>query len=272
MGHLFVRDSLLNRSGMEKHPLNPMTEPDIRRWLAQQTPDGVGFIPLNEVRAGPQSIATALRREEELGRPLAVLDAVDDSDLLTIGEALRNATFVTGGSGIASGLPRNFDRAGLLSGRRAQVGNVRGPGVVLSGSCSSATQEQVEFYRASHPAMKLEPVAIASGRQSVDDALAFCEQNVAHGPIVFSTANADDVARAHVELGSRKASAALEAFLSQLAKKLEASGVRRFVVAGGETSGAVVEALGVKSMAVGPEIDPGVPLLIAHGDAPWGSR
>jgi uncharacterized protein YgbK (DUF1537 family) len=230
----------------------------------------VGFTSLREVREAPRAIASALKREEAQGRPFVVVDAIADADLLTIGEALSEAKLITGASGIAMSLPGNFRRLGLLSGERAPVHRVGGPGVVLSGSCSRATQEQVEGYRRAHPSFQIGPVEIAAGRQTLDGAMAFYRLNADRDPLIYSTAESQIVASAHSELGAAQAAAILESFMGELAQRLVSQGVRRLVIAGGETAGAVVEALSIASMAVGPEIDPGVPLLFPAGEPKLG--
>src|SRR5204863_982041 len=143
MGHLFVKDRLLSESGMEKHPLNPMTDSDLRRWLKRQTRGEVGWVLYDTVRKGAGATAHALDREAAAGRRLTVIDAVADDDLLAIGKAIAGHRLVTGGSGIALGLPENFRTAGLLAMEQPAYKPVRGPGVVLSGSCSTASQAQV---------------------------------------------------------------------------------------------------------------------------------
>ena len=269
-GHLFVNDHLLNRSGLESHPLNPMTEPDIRRWLSLQTGDGVGFIGLRDVRNGAPAIAAALEREEKAGRPLVVVDAIEDGDLFSIGAAAADAVLITGGSGIALGLPENFRRDGMLGGAAAVFPRFQGPGAVLSGSCSAATRGQVEAYRQKHPSIKIDPANLAAGRESAEQAAQFMLQHLNAAPMAYSTDDPERVTAIQRQLGSQAAAGTVETFFGDLARLLVKGGVRRLVVAGGETSGGVIEALGVESMVIGPEIDPGVPLLAAQGNLPLG--
>ena len=180
MGHLFVGDRLLSESGMEKHPLNPMTDSDLRRWLRLQTKSEIGFVPHDIVRDGSNAVATRLDEEGKAGRRLAVVDAIEDRDLLTIGEAIAGHKLVTGGSGIALGLPENFRKAGLLAEAGSAYSPTKGPGVVLSGSCSTASQAQLSSYRKHHPGLAIDPAELMAGRQTAVDIAAFVYAHLAH--------------------------------------------------------------------------------------------
>lgn len=270
MGHLFVGDKLLSESGMEKHPLTPMTDPNIRRWLRLQTKGEVGLITLDTVRAGPAALAEAFDAEYRKGVRLVVTDAVADSDLMALGAALAGHRLVTGGSGIALGLPENFRRAGKLAGRARAKALAKGPAIVLCGSCSTASQRQVAAYLKSHPGLALDPAKLVEGTMSVDDATAWIAAQNGAVPIVYSTADPASVTSAQKSFGREVVAAKVEHFFAGLVRRLVDSGVRRVVVGGGETSGAVVEALGVTSMSIGEEIDPGVPALIAERNGPLG--
>ena len=170
-GHLFVGDRLLNESGMEKHPLTPMTDPDIRRWLSRQTRLKVGHLPLETLRAG--SAEAALRLAERNGDRLIVADAITDADLLALGALARSHRLVTGGSGIAMGLPGNFGIRPSDEGRRSFAA-VSGPAIVLSGSCSAATRRQIDVYRNGHPSLRLDAGDVARcGRRGEDAASIF---------------------------------------------------------------------------------------------------
>ena len=270
MGHLFVGDRLLSESGMEKHPLTPMTDPNIRRWLSQQTKGEVGLITLDTVRAGGRALADAFHAERSKGVRLVVADAVADSDLMALGAALAGHRLITGGSGIALGLPENFRRAGKLAGRPKTKAVAKGPAVVLSGSCSTASQRQVAAYLESHAGLARDPARLMDGSMSVDKAVAWIAAQDGAAPIVYSTADPTSVAKAQQSFGREEVAAKVEHFFAGLVRRLVDGGVRRVVVGGGETSGAVVEALGVTSMSIGEEIDPGVPALVAERDGPLG--
>ena len=249
-GHLFVGDRLISKTGMATHPLTPMTDPDIVRWLGHQTRTPPGHVTLTVVREGAAAVRAALATN---GTTLVVVDAVDEDDLRTIGAAVADAPLVTGASGIALGL------AAALGGRAAVSAFVpqRGPALLLAGSCSTATQVQVAAYAARHPVFRVEVDALLDGAPVQAEAMAFARTHVASAPLIASTA--EPSARTPDDDG--RAAAAVEALFAALAVDAVAGGVDRLVVAGGETSGAVVGALGIAALDLGPEIDPGVPAL-----------
>lgn len=265
MGHMFVKDRLLSESGMQNHPLTPMTDPDIARWLRRQTVGEVGLVPYATVAKGAAAIQTALDAHGAEGRRLVVVDAVFDDDLRQIGTAIASHRLVTGGSGIALGLPANFRAKGLLSGKGSAFSGTTGPAVVLSGSCSVQSQAQVAHYARSHPVLQVEPDSLMEGRISVGQAADFVRQHLADVPMVYSSADPARVKAAQGKYGTEIIATRIEAFFGDLSRLLAETGVTRIVVGGGETSGAVVGALGVSAFAIGPEIDPGVPALAAEG-------
>ncbi|MBN9067598.1 MAG: four-carbon acid sugar kinase family protein [Rhizobiales bacterium] len=260
-GHLFVGERLLNESGMEKHPLTPMTDPDIRRWLRRQTKGEVALVSYATVRQGATAIAKALAEAEGNGNRLAVVDAVTDDDLRAIGTAIAGAKLVTGGSGIALGLPENFRRAGKLGKAGSAFTGIDGPGAVISGSCSRASQAQLAKHLSRHPGFAVVPEAVLSSDIAVAAARDFVLAHADETPIVHSTAAPEAVAAAQQRFGCKKLADAIERFFGELATELVAAGITRLAIGGGETSGAVVAALGLDRLAIGPEIDPGVPAL-----------
>ncbi len=267
-GHLFVGDVLLSDSSMRHHPLTPMTDANLVRVLGRQCrkPDSVGLIAWPEVAKGPESIRAAFDRLRSQGRRIAIVDALTDADLMAIGEACRDFRLLTGGSGVAMGLPRNFRRAGLLSDAMGMAPLPRLPGkaAVLSGSCSAMTQAQVKAMALMHPTLILDPAALAHGEQTAALALAWATPRLNDGPVLIaSTAAPEEVARAQAHLGRDRAAQLIEHAFAEIARGLAAAGVRKLVVAGGETSGAVVTALGVRALAIGPEIAPGVPWTLS---------
>ncbi|MGN6549853.1 MAG: 3-oxo-tetronate kinase [Pararhizobium sp.] len=268
MGHLFVGERLLSESGMENHPLNPMPDADIRRWLQRQTTLGVGHVPYARVRQGAEAIGAALEHEAKAGRPLVVVDAVVDPDLIAIARAVAGHRLITGGSGVALGLPENFRAQGLLRDAGSDFTPVKGPAAALSGSCSSASLAQVRTYLKSHPGLAVEAGDLLSKRMSSERALDFVRQHSQEAPIIYSTAEPEKVRAVQQEHGRERVAAAIEGFFADVAAGLVATGVSRLVVGGGETSGAVVTALKLRHMLVGPEIDPGVPALAADGARP----
>lgn len=269
MGHLFVGDRLLSESGMERHPLTPMTDPDLRRWLRRQTRGEIGHVPLDVIRVGEAAVGAAFDAAASEGRRLVVADAVADEDLMTLSAAIAGHRLVTGGSGIALGLPENFRRRGLLGDRQAALPQPAGPAVVLCGSCSTASQMQVKRYLGEAPGLAIDAAAVLSGERTAEATADWVLQQQ-NPPIVYSTADAASVAEAQRAYGREKAASAIEHFFGELARRLADRGVRRIVVGGGETSGAVVEALAVDSLSIGAEIDPGVPALVAERDGPLG--
>lgn len=267
-GHLFVGDRLLNESGLENHPLNPMTDPDIRRWLGRQAQAPVGLVDWPVVRQGGAAIREALAAAAARGEGLVIVDAISDDDLLAIGEAVADAPLLTGGSGIALGLPRNFIARGLASGRRAGFAGVGGPEAILAGSCSRATLGQIERHGKNHPILPIDVAAVMAGKVAPADLVAFVRRHEGESPLVFSSAPPDKVAGLQAEHGREAVAHRLDGLFADTARALVDGGIRRLVVAGGETSGAVVSALGLDALAIGPEIDPGVPALVAGGERP----
>lgn len=267
-GHLFVNGRLLSESGMQNHPLTPMIDPDIRRWLGYQTKVPVALVNYETVKRGVAAVREALDAAAAAGHGFAVTDAVDDADLLTLGEAVAGHVLVTGGSGIGRGLARNF-RAGAQGKAQTIEPTVDGPGIALCGSCSQASRRQVAAHAKDHPALAVSADAVLSGQLKVADALAFAVSNRGRDPIVYSTAEPTTVADAQKRYGAHAAASAIEAFFGGLAQALRTNGFTRLSIGGGETSGAVVSALGVESMRVGPEIDPGVPVLTVGAGSPF---
>lgn len=267
-GHLFVADRLLNESGLENHPLNPMTDADIRRWLEKQSKEPVGFVPWTTVHQGPEAIRRALAEGAARNDRLTIVDALEDGDLLNIGEAAENLPLLTGGSGIALGLPRNLIRRGIVKGRKAKFSSVQGPEAILAGSCSKATLGQIEVHRRDHPAFAVDVAAVMKDAITAAELVAFARQNQGRAPLIYSSAEPEQVRQAQGEFGAQNVSNKLERLFADTARELVASGVRRLVIAGGETSGAVVGALGIDALSIGPEIDTGVPALATTADPP----
>lgn len=268
MGHLFVQDRLLSESGMKHHPLNPMTDPNLRRWLRRQTQCDVGLVPYPVVREGAEAISAAIEAETKTSRTFVIVDAVADEDLLAIGQAIVGHKLVTGGSGIALGLPDNFRRAGLLADVGSGFEAIIGPGAILSGSCSAASNAQVAEHLQTHPGLAVAVSELMDGLLTVDAALDFARAHAGQDPIVYSTAESSTMQAMQARYGREAVAGRIEQFFADLSVELVADGVTRLVVGGGETSGAVVTALGLEHMQVGPEIDPGVPALATDHPRP----
>lgn len=269
-GHLFVGYALLSESGMQDHPLTPMRDPNLVRVLSRQTDGTVGLVPFATVVRGAAVIRSALATLKEQGRRYAIVDAVTEADLMAIGEAVDGHALVTGGSGMAMGLPENFRRAGLLrEGDAGALPEVAGHAAVLAGSCSRATLFQVGAARDRVPTLELDAMATPDAAALVAQALTWADGKLGVTPVVIAaTAPPDKVAALQARLGREAAGALVENALAGVAEGLVARGVRRMVVAGGETSGAVVGRLGVKRLRIGAEIDPGVPWTYAEGGGP----
>ena len=262
-GHLFVGDVLLNESGMENHPLTPMRDANLVRVLQRQTPSKVGLVRYDAVAQGVSGVRAAFDALRNDGVRMAIADAMSDADLHVLGEACADLTLITGGSGVAFGLPANFRRAGLLAEQAdaARLPRVEGLSAVLAGSASKATNAQVAAWRADRPAFRIDPLAVARGEAVVEQALAFAQTHLerAEPVLIYATATPDEVKAVQRELGVNEAGHLVEATLASIARGLRERGVRKFVVAGGETSGAVVQALDVRTLRIGAQIDPGVP-------------
>jgi uncharacterized protein YgbK (DUF1537 family) len=273
-GHLFVGDQLLSDSGMKNHPLTPMTDANLVRVLQAQTAQRVDLLRVDALRHNAQ---TAIEQLQANGVRIAVADAIDNSDLLTLAEACAELPLITAGSGVALGLPPAYQRRGWWtpSESAASLSAVSGPAAVLSGSCSDATNAQVARWMADgRAAIAIDPLALHQGTQSAASLLAQALPALSNGPVLlYATAAPDRVKAVQAELGVDAAGALVEHTLAELAQGLVQAGVRRLVVAGGETSGAVVQALGVPQLRIGAAICPGVPwteaTLPASGEPLW---
>lgn len=266
-GYLFAGDVLLNESGMQNHPLTPMTDPNLVRVLQSQTRRKVGLIDHSAVAQGADAIRSRIASLKAEGVGIAIVDAVSNDDLLRMGPALADLPLVTAGSGVAIALPANF---GLQpSNQAAALPAASGLQAVVSGSCSVATNAQVAHFIASgRPALAIEPLRMATGDAVVREALDWARPHLANGPVlVYSTAEPDAVRSIQAQLGVEQAGALVEQTLAAIARGLVELGVRQLVVAGGETSGACVQALGIAQLRIGGQIDPGVPRCHAASPA-----
>lgn len=268
-GHLFVGDQLLSDSGMRDHPLTPMTDSNLVRVLQAQSRGKVGLLKYDVLARGAEAARAALQALADSGHALVVADAVTNDDLRVLGAAVADAPLVTAGSGVALGLPAAYAARGWLQ-RDAQAATlpaVGGAAAVLSGSCSVATNAQVRHWLdAGRPGWRVDARALARGEPLAAQALDWARPRLASGPVlVYATAEPAEVKAVQAELGAERAGQLVEACLAEVARGLVAAGVHRLVVAGGETSGAVVQALGVQSLRIGAPIDPGVPWTQALG-------
>ena len=264
-GHLFVGDRLLNDSGMQHHPLNPMQDADLVRVLAHQTPHLVGLANRAVLAQGAEATRAHLSALAEQGVRHVICDSLDEQDLDVLAEATVLLPLVTGGSGLGQALPAQYRAQGWLDTITdpGRLSPASGGALVLSGSCSRATLAQVEDFLTMHPdgGFALDPLSLAEGEHQQTQALAFARQRLSEQAPVLIYASADpiNVAAAQQALGVARAGQLVEEALSQLAVTLVNEGVGRLLVAGGETSGAVVSALGITTLRIGEQIDPGVP-------------
>jgi uncharacterized protein YgbK (DUF1537 family) len=268
-GYLFVGDVLLSESGMRDHPLTPMRDPSLVRVLQRQIRGRVGLVPQCDVARGAQAIGDAFASLRQAGFRHAIVDAIEDHDLEAIGEAAADFPLITGGSGIALGLPENFRRQGLLGEeRRADaLPWVAGAAAVLSGSCSEATRAQVAHMRERAAVFTVDPIAAAAGRNIVEEAVAWATPHLGDRPVLISaTATPEEVTAIQQVLGRERAGTLVEGILAGIARGLVTRGVRRLAIAGGETAGAIVQALGVSGVRIGRQIDPGVPWTMSLGE------
>ncbi|MHB9757694.1 3-oxo-tetronate kinase [Streptomyces sp. BYX5S] len=265
-GHLFVGDVLLAESGMRHHPLTPMTDSNLVSVLAAQTTRPVGLIDHVTVAAGPEAIGARIDELRGDGVGAAIVDAVSNDDLVRLGAAVRGLPLVTAGSGLAIGLPANW---GIEpSPGAAELPAATGRSAVVAGSVSAATNGQVRAFLATgRPGFRVDPLRIAAGEDVAAEALAFADEHLAgpsDGPVLIHSTESPDAVRAvQGELGASEAGELVEETLARIAQGLVERGVRRLVVAGGESSGAVVRALGLTGLRIGPQIDPGVPWCAA---------
>jgi uncharacterized protein YgbK (DUF1537 family) len=287
-GHLFVGDALLSDTGMREHPLTPMTDSNLVRVLQAQSRGKVGLVRHDYVAQGPEAIRARFAALQGEGVELAVVDALDNADLTRLAEACADLPLVTAGSGLALGLPAAYASRGWLdagelaaasaSGRAAQLAQVGGRGVVLAGSCSTATLGQIGRWKAGgRPALRIDPLDLAAPGDSpqahehklaavAERALAWIDDQLPQGDVlIHASAPADEVRAVQAQLGVHAAGAQVEQLFARIAQGVLARGVARLVVAGGETSGAVVQALGVQRLLVGASICPGVPWTQAEG-------
>jgi 3-dehydrotetronate 4-kinase len=269
-GNLFVGDVLVSESSMRHHPLTPMLDSNLVNVLAPQTPHRTGLVPYRIVKKGAAAITNAFSDFRKYGTRHAIVDAIEDVDLQHLGEACANLALVTGGSGAALDLPENFCRAGLLAKRDSvsRLASVGGRGVVLSGSCSTATLAQVKAMAAKFPAREIDIVQLASNKERlVAEIVSWALSGPKESPVlIYASAPPEKVLQVQAQFGREQAGTMIETAMAAIAKDLSRSDVRRFVVAGGETSGAVVSSLGVNTVEIGPQIAAGVPATLSFGE------
>lgn len=266
LGHLFVGDKLLSESHMRHHPLTPMTESNVVALLQRQTPHSVGLVPTAVVRDGHRAVRASIDR---LDADYAVVDAITDADLFGIGRAVVGDILTTGAAGLARGLGRALvEQRGSSFEADESAETLTARAIVLSGSCSARTLEQLDrLHSDGHPLFQLDALATPDSRELTDAALTWLRQQPeSPAPVVYASLPPEELHHVQEELGVERSAAILEAALSAVARGAVEMGVDRIVVAGGESSGAVVTALGVANGNVGREEAEGVPWI--HSTTP----
>lgn len=259
-GYLFTGDVLLSEGSMREHPLTPMTDPSLVRVMQRQCKRRVGLIEHAVVRLGSEAIVQRMAQLRAEGVGIAIIDALDDGDLHAMGRAFALLPVLTAGSGVAIGLPANFGIAPASG--AAELPSAHGACAIVSGSCSTVSNAQVAAFLARHPGrgFAIDPLRLAAGGDLAAAALEWAGPRLGDEPLlVYATAAPEAVKAAQAALGVAQAGALVERTLAEVAHALVQRGVGRLVVAGGETSGACVQALGVRLLRIGAQIDPGVP-------------
>lgn len=266
-GHLFVRDRLLNESGMENHPLTPMKDANLVRFLGTQTAATIGLVPQAVISAGVEAVKVRIQELRDQHVAYVIVDTLNNSDLSVLAQAVGEFPFLTGSSALAEHLPevyQTMERV-VLRDDAAALEPTPGRKLILSGSCSTATQGQVQRFLKHHRGFHIDPLKLAHGSDHQEEALAFVRHAFSEDPdalepvLVYASTDAATVLQAQEILGVDAAGALVENALASLAVSLVSEGVTQLIVAGGETSGAVVSALGVRHLRLGAQIDPGVP-------------
>jgi uncharacterized protein YgbK (DUF1537 family) len=268
-GNLFVGSVPLNESPLKDHPLNPMHDSNLVRVLARQSGTKISLVDLATVARGPDAVRARLA--DLMGKDFgaAIIDAVFERDLETIGHVALDHRLSVGASGFGLGLAR-----ALVASGRAKAGTsnavsgapVGGPAACLAGSCSQATLQQIASAERVMPVLHLDPEQVVAGGEEARRALAWARERLNEGPVLIaSSSTPDEVAALQTRHGRDASGHAIEQAMADIAEGLVQSGVRRLVVAGGETSGAVVDRLGIPGFLVGAEIAAGVPVLRAVG-------
>ncbi|NTX77838.1 four-carbon acid sugar kinase family protein [Serratia proteamaculans] len=266
-GYLFVSDQLLAESGMRHHPVTPMTDSNLLRLMEAQAQGRCGLVNAAEMDRGAGAVTEKLQQLAQQGMRYAVLDTLNEQHLLTQGAALKEMKLVTGGSGLAMGLARQWAQPGQGSPQAA--GAPQGAkAVVLSGSCSTMTNQQVTRYRQQAAAMAVDVARCLDDAERtayITELADWVQQqaNAPLAPLLYATAEPEKLQQVQQQYGMAAASQAVESLFAGVVKQLQQRGFSRFIVAGGETSGVVTQALGIRGFHIGPCISPGVPWVRA---------
>jgi 3-dehydrotetronate 4-kinase len=265
-GNLFVGAVPLDESPLKDHPLNPMHDSNLVRVLARQSRTRIGLVSLATVTKGPDAVRARLSEVAAQGFGAAIIDAVFDPDLETIGRVALDHRLSVGASGIGLGLARALVAAAAGKSASSSAAAIGGLAAILAGSCSQATLGQIAAAEKIMPVLHLDPEQIVQGKDEARRALVWARERLQSGPLLIaSSATPDRVAALQARHGRDATGHAIEEAMADIAEALIAVGVRRLIVAGGETSGAVVDRLQIPGFLVGEEIAAGVPVLQAVG-------
>ncbi|MDI5928560.1 3-oxo-tetronate kinase [Rhizobium leguminosarum] len=272
LGHLFVGGQPLNESPLKDHPLNPMHDANLVRVLARQSRNAVGLIDLTTIAAGAGAVKASLDTLRTAGATAVIADAIFEHDLETLGEVALETPVSTGASGLGLGLARALVRSGRISSGGATTADairpVGGLSAIVAGSCSKATLHQLGIAERSMPVLRLDPERLLARPDEIAAAISWAGDRISAGPVIIAASAAPETVSRLQSLYGREASGhAIETATSIIAAELVERGVRRLVVAGGETSGAAVDRLAIPAFLIGPEIAPGVPVLRTVGNA-----
>ena len=260
-GHMFVNGKPLNESGMENHPLTPMTDHNLVRWLNYQTKDNVGLIDFQTISRGANSIKERIETLKADGYKYAIVDTIKNNDFDIICNGVKDLPFLTGGSGIALGLPKIYKDRGLLSASNFEIPKNSSNAIILSGSCSVATINQINIYKENNPSLYVSPDEVINNEDLVENVFSWIKVNETLSPLVYSSSDTKTVTEKQKQYGQEILAHKIENFFELLSKKLVKDNFGTFISAGGETSGAVIKGLGVQELKIGEEISHGVPAL-----------
>lgn len=273
LGHLFVNGQPLDESPLKNHPLNPMHDANLVRILARQSHGAISLIDLPVVAAGPDAVQTQLDALRTEGASAVIADAIFERDLETLGEVALRTPVSSGASGLGLGLARALVRTGRVPPRvdaaTDAIRPVGGHAAVIAGSCSSATLRQLAIAERTLPVLRLDPERLLTAApDEIQSALSWAGERIRAGPVIIAASTTPEaVAELQSRYGREISGRAIEAATSAIAAELVARGVKRLIVAGGETSGAAVDRLGIPAFLIGPEIAPGVPVLRTIGNS-----
>ena len=258
---MFVNGKPLNESGMENHPLTPMTDHNLVRWLNYQTKDNVGLIDFQTISKGANSIKERIQTLKTDGYKYAIVDTIKNDDFDIICNGVKELPFLTGGSGIALGLTKIYKDRGLLSASNFEIPKNNSNAIILSGSCSVATINQINIYKENNPSLYVSPDEVINNEDLVEKVFSWIKDNETLSPLVYSSSDTKTVTEKQKQYGQEILANKIENFFELLSKKLVKDNFGTFISAGGETSGAVIKGLGVQELKIGEEISHGVPAL-----------